>query len=121
VSFYSPGVYHLSKNERKALKSTLTNYKAAPCRMLGFDPLSPKNFVVLDVVKGRVYTRGSCKFESIFNKKSIADFEEQLRISEVDEDFLEIDRDEFNVVGESIEETERSCYKLTVYNLKKST
>jgi hypothetical protein len=42
VSFYSPGVYHLSKDERKALKSTLTNYKAAPCRMLGFDPLSPK-------------------------------------------------------------------------------
>jgi hypothetical protein len=106
--FYAPGVYHVTKDERRGA-NILTNFKGIPCRFLGFDPDSPKNYLIYDVVKKRVITRLSCKFEKEYFRKTMADFEEQMKICEIDDEFLDvIDESEENSVfdEESVETAE---------------
>jgi hypothetical protein len=96
--FYSPGVYHLTRDERKS--SNLTNYKAAPCRYLGINPQSPSNYLILDVLNKRVITRKSCKFQEEHIQKSISYFEEQQKIADVDEEYLDVNREEIDMIHE---------------------
>jgi hypothetical protein len=96
--FYTPGVYHLTKDERRS--SNLTNYKAAPCRYLGINPLSPKNYLILDVLNKRVITRKTCRFQKEHIQKSISYFEEQEKIVNTDEEYLDVDREDFDMIQE---------------------
>jgi len=102
VAFYAPGVYHVTKEERSG-NNSLTKYKAAPCRYLGVDPDSPANYLIYDVLRKRVITRSTCKFEDNFDKKTIAYYEDQLKITDIDEEFLDINRDEFNNIEDELE------------------
>jgi len=52
-----------------------------------------------------VITRSTCKFEDSFDKKTIAFYEEQLKIADTDEEFLEVNRDAFNNMEEELEES----------------
>lgn len=104
VPFYAPGVYHVTKEEQRG-NNSLSKYKAAPCRYLGINPDSPANYLIYDILQKRIITRSSCKFEENFTKKSIAYYEDQLKIADIDEEFLDVHRDEWNDVEEDIEET----------------
>jgi hypothetical protein len=54
VHFYSPGVYHLTKDERK-LKSLA--YKAEPCRMLGYSSKSKNTYILLNTRRHKTFER----------------------------------------------------------------
>jgi hypothetical protein len=70
VHFYSPGVYHLTKDERKG-KSLA--FKAEPCRMLGYAPESKNSYIVLNTRTGKRFTRKDCIFdESYYRRLSTA-------------------------------------------------
>jgi len=58
VPFYAPGVYHLTKDERKDPWSP----KAKPCRMLGYADKYKRAYHILNVETGRVIVRENCVF-----------------------------------------------------------
>jgi hypothetical protein len=64
VPFYSPGVCHVPKDERK---SKSWHWKAMPCRMMGYSKSSKDTYTVLNPVVGGVKERRDCIFnESLF-------------------------------------------------------
>jgi len=62
--FYAPGVYHLSKEERKGKAWA---YKAEACRYLGRDMASKNTCLVLKVRTGAVVSRKDCVFDEGFH------------------------------------------------------
>jgi hypothetical protein len=102
VPIYAPGVYHSDKADRRG-NNSISKYKAAPCRYLGVNPDSPANYLVYDILRKRIITRSTCKFEENFTKKTIADYEEQLKIADIDEEFLDVHREEWNDIEENLE------------------
>lgn len=60
VPFYAPGVYHLTKAERR---NKPWAYKAAPCRMLGLAKGIKNGYLVLNVKDGSIKTRTDCIFD----------------------------------------------------------
>jgi hypothetical protein len=66
VPFYAPGVYHLTKEERKG-KSW--EWKAEPCRMLGYSEDGKNSYIVQNVRTGRVVRdRADCIFDESFHQ-----------------------------------------------------
>jgi hypothetical protein len=65
VPFYAPGVYHLTKEERKG-KSW--EFKAEPCRMLGYSEDGKHTYIVYNVRTGKVmYDRADVIFDESFH------------------------------------------------------
>jgi hypothetical protein len=54
VPFYCPGLYHLTKEERKG---KAWNNKAEPCRFLMYDEQTKDSYKLLKVRTGEVVTR----------------------------------------------------------------
>jgi hypothetical protein len=66
VPFFAPGVYHLTKEERKG-KSW--ENKAEPCRMLGYSEDGKGSYIVLNVRTGRIVKdRADCIFDESFHE-----------------------------------------------------
>jgi transposase InsO family protein len=63
VPFYAPGVYHLTKDERKG---GTWAHKAEPCRMLGYAPGEKNSYLVLNVRTGAITSRRDCIFDESF-------------------------------------------------------
>jgi len=87
VPFYAPGVYHLTKDERKDPWSP----KARPCRMLGYAPNYKNAYYILNVETGRVIVRENC----VFDVTSMAQDVEEI---EVDQGEERDDIDEFEIM-----------------------
>jgi len=67
VHFYSPGVYHLTKDERKGKSFA---FKAEPCRI---HQKSKNSYIVLNKRTGKRFTRRDCIFdESHYQRLSTA-------------------------------------------------
>jgi hypothetical protein len=63
VPFYAPGVFHLTKDERKGKTWA---HKAEPCRMLGYAEGEKNSYLVLNVRTGAVTSRRDCVFDESF-------------------------------------------------------
>jgi hypothetical protein len=64
MPFYAPGVYHLTKKERKGRAWA---FKAEPCRMLGYSEDGKHSYHVLNVRTGKVVRdRSDCVFDESF-------------------------------------------------------
>ncbi len=59
VHFYAPGVYHLTKEERK----DTWDFKAHKCRMLGYDEWCKNTYVIVTIPEGRIISRKDCLFD----------------------------------------------------------
>jgi hypothetical protein len=59
VHFYAPGVYHLTKEERK----DTWDFKAHKCRMLGYDERCKNTYVIVTIPEGRIISRKDCLFD----------------------------------------------------------
>lgn len=60
VPFYSPGVYRLSKDERR---HNSWKFKAEPCRLLGIDPRGKRTYYVLNLRTRAILSRTDCVFD----------------------------------------------------------
>jgi hypothetical protein len=69
VHFFAPGVYHLTKEERKGT----WDYKAKPCRMLGYDDLSRDCYRILTVPDGKILSRKDCLWDNALMSERRAD------------------------------------------------
>jgi hypothetical protein len=69
VHFFAPDVYHLTKEERKGT----WDYKAKPCRMLGYDDLSRDCYRILTVPEGKILSRKDCLWDNALLKYSITE------------------------------------------------
>jgi len=58
IAFYTPGVYHKTKEERKSP----WDWKGIPCRFLGYDPAGKNSFIILDLLKNKSIIRKNVKF-----------------------------------------------------------
>jgi len=58
IAFYTPGVYHKTKEERKSS----WDWKRIPCRFLGYDPAGKNSFIILDLLKNKSIIRKNVKF-----------------------------------------------------------
>ncbi|MBL4704061.1 MAG: DDE-type integrase/transposase/recombinase [Flavobacteriales bacterium] len=75
IPFYAPGIYHVSKEERKG-KGGFTP-KGRLCRMLGYDERSKNTYIVLDILTRSIYTRKSCIFDlNNRNDPQFSDFDQ---------------------------------------------
>jgi hypothetical protein len=91
VSFYAPGVYHLTYDERRG-QSWLP--KSQLCRMLGYSKEVKLGYIILNVRTGKVIVRTDCVFDETvpsFIDDAIVDEEEE---EEEEEDLVYIDSDE---------------------------
>ena len=91
IPFYAPGLYHLTREERKGTLS----YKAEPCRMLGYSEDSFDTYVVLRLRDRKLMHRGDC----IFDESAIAKELEDARIL----DPYYTDLQELDEIGEDAE------------------
>ena len=97
VSFYAPGVYHLTYEERRG-QSWLP--KSQLCRMLGYSKEVKLGYIVLNVRTGKVIVRTDCIFdetvpsyidEEIVDEEEEEEEEEELvYISSGEEDEMEV-------------------------------
>ena len=87
IPFYAPGVYHLTKDERKDPWSP----KARPCRMLGYAPNYKNAYYILNVESGRVIVRENCIFD-------VTSMEQDVIEIEVDQGEDRDDIDEFDIM-----------------------
>jgi len=60
VPFYAPGVYHITKQERK---NDTWKYKAVMCRFLGYSDTSKRTYILLNVEKNSIVTRSDAIFD----------------------------------------------------------
>ncbi len=91
VPFYSPGVYHLTKEERRGP----LDYKARRCRMLGYSDKSKNSYLVLDVSSGAIRTRHDCVFdETMFEFIGQNNLNGELETDDVEPLEIESDSDE---------------------------
>ena len=65
IPFYSPGIYHKTKEERK----TQWDWKGIPCRFLGYDPTGKDTYVILDLIKRSIIVR-----KNVIFGKSLVDY-----------------------------------------------
>ena len=89
VPFYAPGVYHLTKDERKDPWSP----KARPCRMLGYADQYKRAYIILNVETGRVIVRENCVFDMTNMTQDIEEIE-------VNQDADRDDIDEYDIMVE---------------------
>jgi len=59
IPWFCPGVYHVSKDERKSTWDP----KAKLCRFLGYDPISRDCFKILSLPDGKILSRKDCVFD----------------------------------------------------------
>jgi hypothetical protein len=69
VHFYAPGVYHMTKEERRGT----WDYKAQLCRMLGYDDLSRDCYRILTVPDGKILSRKDCLWDNALKQYSPAE------------------------------------------------
>jgi hypothetical protein len=86
VPFYCPGVYHVTKEERKGVWDP----KARLCRMLGYDDRS-KGYIILDLKSMKVKVRDDC----IFDPTLVERYVERFRSDDAPdiEEYFELDDD----------------------------
>ena len=65
ISFYSPGIYHKTKEERK----NQWDWKGIPCRFLGYDPTGKDSYIILDLIKHSIIVR-----KNVIFGKSLVDY-----------------------------------------------
>jgi hypothetical protein len=65
IPFYSPGIYHKTKEERK----NQWDWKGIPCRFLGYDPTGKDTYVILDLIKRSIIVR-----KNVIFGKSLVDY-----------------------------------------------
>jgi hypothetical protein len=67
VPFYAPGVFHLSKGERNLQRiNTGAEWRAEPCRMLGYDEEMKDGYIVLNTRTNAISCRCDCIFDESF-------------------------------------------------------
>jgi hypothetical protein len=88
--------------EEQVGNNSLNKYKAVPSRYLGIDPKNPANYLIYDILRKRVITRSTCKFEENFTRKTVEYYENQLKIANTDKEFLELHRNECNDIEEEL-------------------
>ena len=78
VPFYSPGVCHITKEERN-LNRHLRNFKGRLVRMLGYDINGKNTYIVRDIIRNTVMVRKDCIFSEDLDpavvKKLIREYE----------------------------------------------
>jgi hypothetical protein len=86
IPFYCPGVYHVTKEERKGVWDP----KARLCRMLGYDDRS-KGYIILDLKSMKVKVRDDC----IFDPTLVERYVERFRSDDAPdiEEYFELDDD----------------------------
>ena len=112
VPFWSPGVYHVTKEERS---SKIFPEKARPCRCLGYDKRLLLGYVIYDIQNRRIIRRADCIFNESINNDIVTDIldstdddqyiEEQLQnqiddVDSVNKD-TESDDEPYDAVNES--------------------
>ena len=97
VPFYAPGVYHLTREERR---DTAWDPKAEPCRFLGFDPACKNGYVILNMRTRRIVTRKDCIFDERLSNFPIND--------DYEENDSDADSDEEDDIEELLQDQE-SC------------
>lgn len=63
IPFYAPGVYHLTKDERK---KNSWKFKAEPCRFLGYDHRTKHGVLLLKCSTNKIVTRDDYVFDVIY-------------------------------------------------------
>ncbi len=105
VHFFAPGVYHLTKEERRKTWSP----KAKLCRMLGFDELS-SNYRILTVPEGKVLSRKDCIWDNNLLQYSLS---ELMSSSEHHKDLLQFEPDVETVDGKLVGDEVAPYFALT--------
>ena len=67
VPFYAPGVFHVTKEERRDTWSP----KAEPCRMLGYSKQHLNTYIILRISTGQVLCRSNCVFDSMISETDL--------------------------------------------------
>ena len=86
IPFYAAGMYHVTKEERTALKYPL---HSKSCHYLGVPEDSPKNVILLDVRDSVIITRGDVAFAKDYKWKRPLEWSEDdpVTIAAVSEDY----------------------------------
>ncbi len=88
VPFFAPGVFHLTKAERKGTWSD----KAVRCRLLGYDEKCKNTYIVLTIPDGNILSRKDCIFdESLENELSMEQIQQEMESDFESDDLLEFD------------------------------
>jgi hypothetical protein len=87
VPFYSVGVYHKTKDERKGP----WDLRAQRCRMLGYDERAKNSYFVLDLKSNSILTRHDCIFDESVISSATVDSEDIAQLENESSDvFTEI-------------------------------
>jgi hypothetical protein len=86
VHFFSPGVYHLTSEERKG-KSLA--FKAEPCRMLGYSSKSKNTYIVLNTKKNKVFERRDVVFDESYYQELVSARKIDSNLDKLKELFIE--------------------------------
>jgi hypothetical protein len=82
IPFYSIGMYHLTKEERKGKTFP---YKAQKCRMLGYDEQCKNTLIILTVPNGKIISRKDCIFdERLRTEFTFDDVRDELENDDID-------------------------------------
>jgi hypothetical protein len=87
IPFLAPGIFHKTKEERH---QTPWDYKAEPCRFLGYDPYTKDGYIIISLRTRQILTRSHCIFEPSLLDEPLQDIIDQTTSKEDEDDHYDM-------------------------------